>query len=140
MRSLLFILISFSLHSQTTWEKIKQRDDILHVDGSWLMTMTGTEIIYHYTHDKKKAILGGAGISLAVGVLGKEVIHDKILGLGTFSVVDILYDCWGTLIGVIVEICWLDYRYGSYDPYSEIVIPVKKHRKRWSLKINGFLK
>lgn len=110
MKYLIIILFPFILSSQNSWDKIKQRDDILHVDGSWLLTMTASEITYYFTNEMDKSIIAGTLTVPVIGILGKEIIHDKVLGLGVFSTKDIFYDIWGTLIGIIVEVCWIDYR------------------------------
>lgn len=110
MKYLLFILFPFILSAGDGWDKIKHRDDILHIDGSWGITMVTTEIVYHFTRDGGKSIKIGCLTSLGVGIIGKEIIYDKLLGKGTFNKVDIFYNVWGTVIGVIVEICWIDYR------------------------------
>lgn len=126
MKTLLLILFPILLSAGDGWDKIKQRDDILHIDGSWLMTMAATEITYHFTGDAGKSIAIGALTLPVIGILGKELIHDKWLGLGVYSVKDMLYDVWGTVIGVIVEVCWIDYRQNR-DSDRRIKNDYRKH-------------
>ncbi len=111
--------MSFSLCSQTSrWDKIKKHDDILHVYGSLGLTIIGSEIGYNCTKNVTQCLLIGALTLPIVGILGKEYIHDKWLKLGVFSVTDILYDIWGTIIGIIVERCWLNIR-GKETVYKD---------------------
>ncbi len=130
----------------STWNKIKQRDDVLHVYSSIIITMVTSEVVYAYTkYNVNESILIGASTSLAIGVLGKEFIHDRWLGYGTYNVMDIFYDAWGTVIAVIIERCWMDWKgYGKtqYEQdYFDSQIRTKKHKKKhWSFKNTGLLR
>lgn len=147
MKKLLFILLFplflFSQVSSTVWDKIKQRDDVLHVYGSGILMATTTEVTYFYTRNITKSLLIGTSTSLAIGVLGKEFIHDKWMGKGVYNVMDIFYDAWGNVIAIIVERCLLDWRNRDINEYYQDPIDdqirVRKSRKKWSLKRTGLL-
>jgi predicted Na+-dependent transporter len=143
---LLFPLFLFSQVSTSTWNNVvTNHDDILHVYGSLGIMIVASEITYHYTHNINKSIVIGAGTSLFIGVVGKELIYDKWLKKGTYNVTDIFYDMWGNIIAIIVERCWMDWR--GFDKvqyeqdYFDSQIRTRKHKKkRWSFKNTGLLK
>jgi len=90
------------------------------------MTMTATEITYYLTGDARKSILTGALTLPVIGIGFKEIVWDKLLGRGVCSVKDMLYDAWGTLIGVIVEVCWIDWR-KTKDYERKVKSDYRKH-------------
>ena len=139
MKNIIFILLTcLSVNAQDGWEKIKQRDDILHVDGSILLTLASGEITYNLTKNVTKTMIIAPAVSLFCGIVIKEYVHDKWMKRGVFSTMDIFYDAWGTIIGVIIERCWLHWRGKEtiIDPYDYSTV---KKKKRYSLKINSLL-
>ena len=111
MKTLILILLSFTLSGQS------DKSDVKHVYASLGLTVIGSEISYHYTKNVTKSLLMGSATALTIG-LGKEFIYDRTLKKGTFSKMDIFFDVWGVLLGVVIERCWLNMR-GKETVYKD---------------------
>ncbi len=148
IRILLFLLIPAGLLGQapgapapTAKQKFKtfiaKNEDAAHIDGCIILTVVGSEIIYHKTHNTAKSVLGGAAISLFISIVGKEVVHDKLLGLGVYSNIDILRDGFGTAAGMITSRVLIDIKERNnpmlYDMFDEQIV-YRKLPKKWSFK------
>jgi hypothetical protein len=121
-QTIIMLLITLSCKGQigqTSWERTRAKidDDFIHMTGSSLTVLISGEIIYSLTDNPNgatfenncKAVLGGLAVSLIIWN-GKEYIWDKMLGKGVFSYVDIMNNCWGAVVGTIVEICIRDFK------------------------------
>lgn len=108
----LILLIPFFTFAQLkpvqTWKTIDPT--VKHVYGSIFLTCGVAQLHYNLSSNKNrgKSILIGSSTSLLIGVVGKELIHDKYLKRGVYDGWDIMDDCWGTLIGCIVMTCKFD--------------------------------
>ena len=75
-----------------------QSDDLIHVGGSYVISSMTTAIVYNKTKNKKKAIIFGLAISLAIGV-GKEIYDNRWNGKDSYT--DLLSNTVGSTLGVV---------------------------------------
>lgn len=98
----IFLSLSISMSAQAPKSWSDLGDFNQHRIISTAMAWTGTIVGCKLTKDNQWAGVGiGAGFSLTVGVLGKEVLNDKVLHRGVFSWRDAGADCMGTFIGAV---------------------------------------
>lgn len=88
---------------------LKVHDDVTHFYAGFFICMTASEITYYYTDRPGLSCLVGIGAGFTADVC-KEFIHDKMLKKGVFSYDDLFMTAWGTVIGAMVERCWIDWR------------------------------
>lgn len=75
-----------------------QNDDLIHVGGSYVISSMTTAIVYNKTKNKKKAIIFGLAISLAIGV-GKEIYDNRWNTKDSYT--DLLSNTIGSTLGVV---------------------------------------
>ena len=107
MKTILLLLITFQLSSQID-------DKALHVYAGCAITMVTSEVLQSYNVKPWKAVLIGLGAGVLAGA-GKELVWDKAMNRGTPDVWDFTSTCWGSLIGVIIEIPIIDLRLKRKD-------------------------
>ena len=100
MKTILLILLSLKLSSQID-------DKTLHVYSGFAITMVTSEVLQGCNVKPWKAVLIGFGAGVLAGA-GKELVWDKAMHRGTPDVWDFTSTCWGSLIGVAIEIPIID--------------------------------
>jgi len=91
---------SLLLKSYTFKHKIPM-DAKKHFFGSAAITVITSATYRQITGDSKHSLLVGAASSLLITVVGKELIHDKLLGNGVMTKNDIKADILGTITGAL---------------------------------------
>lgn len=100
--TILLILLTLNLSAQLD-------DKTMHVYAGFGITMATSEILQGCNVKPWKAVLIGLGAGVLAGG-GKELIYDKAMHRGTPDVWDFTSTCWGSLIGVVIEVPIIDIR------------------------------
>jgi uncharacterized membrane protein len=115
--TILILLLTFGMRGQNTWDKVKQRDDVLHFYGA----VTINDVSYHvqsfaapkWSANKKILVSNGVTISCMVAKEFYDMRKPRPTG---FSWMDIFMGSWGTIIYDIVRVCINDFK--KKDEYS----------------------
>lgn len=110
MRTLFFILLSFSFYAQLAYNRNIFDDKFKHNSASVIIAITTSEVLYQTT-DLEGLSSAIGGITAITVTLGKEYIYDRYLGYGVFSVGDIIAGCMGALTGAMIHRVIIDLRY-----------------------------
>lgn len=98
----IFLSLSISMSAQVPKSWSDLGDFNQHRIISTAMAWTGTIVGCKLAKDNQWAGVGiGAGVSLTIGILGKELIHDKIMKRGVASWKDVGGDLLGTAVGTV---------------------------------------
>lgn len=100
---LLSLLANFALSSQneSRLNKINlTADDKHYLAGNFISSATGYSM-YYLTNKPFLSCLAGFVTGATAGIV-KEVVHDKMLKRGNYSVYDMTTTAWGSLAGAIV--------------------------------------
>ena len=153
---LLLILYSYTFFGQSTWDKIKQRDDVLHFYGSFAINETSYQIqtwAFPKLSEPKKVLISN-GVTL-VCIFSKE-FYDKHKSSPTgFSWDDIFVGSWAIPVYDIFNTCRFDFKHrdaeykiqeGYYEfnhhyleKYEAHTTHKLKGRKKWNFKRTGLL-
>lgn len=100
------------------------------------MTSVFSDVHYKYTSKQSmfKSVAFGAASSLFIGVIVKEVIHDKLLKRGVYSNWDIADDSWGTLVGCLFITAKLDFNENGFVKWKDYKVNPYKSGKRYYFK------
>lgn len=132
MKGILYILIillplmvnsqnSFQPLSEADWTLWDRHDHKMHMFVGQITSWTPILVITYLDEDNpdfKKGLKYSIPISLGL-TLGKELLWDRVLGLGTPTFPDLVYGITGTITGVIF----------SWGLYKLERVHVNKHEK-----------
>ena len=99
MKTIILLLISFSISAQVTIEKID--DKALHVYAGMIASAGIGSFAYHKTKKPFISCLIGFGSGCLIGI-GKEAVYDKLLKRGVCSNEDAYFTFWGSAVGSFV--------------------------------------
>lgn len=121
MKTIILILLAFGMRGQNTWDKIKERDDVLHFYGSFAIN-EGAYQIQSFAFPKMKEtkkVLISNGITL-LAIFGKEWYDTKKKRPTGFSWDDIAVGSWAVPIYDIFNIVRYDFKNNktidAYEP------------------------
>lgn len=100
MRILFLILICFNLRGQIDFPKFD--DKAAHFYVSFSSAIIVGEITNQITDLQGLSSAIGGAFAITI-TLGKEYFYDRYLGLGVFSIDDIIVGCMGAITGAIVH-------------------------------------
>lgn len=132
MKTLLSILISFSLSAQITIDKSKESLDLtLDYYRGTIICFGSTEVLTHYTHRPFLSGCIGFGIGAAQGLILERGAEGKVVSV------------MGSLLGTFCYIIRNDLRQKKtgylVDYYNPQIVHRKKKTNKWSLKRNGLV-
>lgn len=100
MKTLIALLLSTNLIGQI-------KDNVLHVYSGTIITLGTSEILQQCNVKPRNAVMIGFAAGIFAGA-AKEIIWDKEMRRGTSDKMDFFNTCWGSLIGVAIEIPIID--------------------------------
>jgi hypothetical protein len=110
MKTLLLILFPFLLAAQNhgTLKNPTWTDYDWHVNVSGNIAAQTTSSFYFLTGRKGISALIGAVVASVISIVGKEIIYDRAMGRGTYSLKDIDGDVTGIVLYTLPELGAID--------------------------------
>ena len=112
MKVIIFILLTLNLTAQTTWSKIKQRDDVLHFYGSVVVNESAYQVQTWAFPEMKEVpkVLVSNGITVSCIFL-KEFYDTKKRKPTGFNWDDVFVGSWAIPVYDIFNTCRYDWKH-----------------------------